>query len=89
MDKQLSGSNTAVALLVNTLATGTGLIVLILTFGPISGVHFNPAVTLADTWHGGLSWGDVPPYLLAQVFSWLLPSEPKHVTDTAGSVPPL
>ncbi len=67
MGERLAGGNVAIALLANTLATGAGLIVLILTFGPISGAHFNPAVTLADAWQGGLPWGEVPAYIAAQV----------------------
>ena len=67
MGERLAGGNVAVALLANTLATGAALVALILTFGPISGAHFNPAVTLADAWQGGLPWGEVPPYLGAQV----------------------
>ena len=59
MGERLAGGNTAVALLANTLATGTALVALILTFGPISGAHFNPAVTLADAAQGGRSWRDV------------------------------
>jgi glycerol uptake facilitator-like aquaporin len=53
--------------LANTLATGAGLVALILTFGPVSGAHFNPAVTLADASQGGLAWREVPGYLVAQV----------------------
>ena len=67
MGERLAGGNVGVALLANTLATGAALVALILTFGPISGAHFNPAVTLADAWQGGLPWHDVPPYLVAQV----------------------
>jgi glycerol uptake facilitator-like aquaporin len=67
MGEKLAGGNVAVALLANTLATGAVLVALILTFGPISGAHFNPAVTLADASQGGLSWRDVPAYLGAQV----------------------
>ena len=67
MGERLSGGNVAVALLANTLATGAALVALILTFGPISGAHFNPAVTLADASQGGLPWRDVPAYLGAQV----------------------
>jgi glycerol uptake facilitator-like aquaporin len=63
MAERLSGGNVAIALLANTLATGAGLVALILTFGPISGAHFNPAVTLADAAVGGLSWREVPQYL--------------------------
>lgn len=48
MGERLAGGNTAIALLANTLATGASLVALILIFGPISGAHFNPAVTLAD-----------------------------------------
>jgi glycerol uptake facilitator-like aquaporin len=67
MAERLSGGNVALALLANTLATGAVLVALILTFGPISGAHFNPAVTVADASQGGLSWRDVPGYLIAQV----------------------
>ena len=67
MGERLAGGNDAIALLANTLATGAGLIVLILTFGPVSGAHFNPVVTLADAWQGGLPWRDVPAYVSAQV----------------------
>jgi glycerol uptake facilitator-like aquaporin len=67
MGEKLAGGNVALALLANALATGAGLVALILTFGPISGAHFNPAVTLADASQGGLSWRDVPVYVGAQV----------------------
>jgi glycerol uptake facilitator-like aquaporin len=67
MGESLAGGNVAIALLANTIATGAGLVCLILTFGPISGAHFNPAVTLADASQGGLPWREVPGYLLAQV----------------------
>ena len=60
MGERLSGGNVAVALLANTLATGAILVALILTFGPISGAHFNPAVTLADASQGGLPWRTCP-----------------------------
>jgi len=66
MGERLSGGNVAVALLANTLATGAILVALILTFGPVSGAHFNPAVTLCDAWQGGLGWGDAAAYVLAQ-----------------------
>jgi glycerol uptake facilitator-like aquaporin len=67
MGDKLAGGNVAVALLANTLATGAGLVALILTFGPISGAHFNPAVTLADASQGGRPWREVPVYVAAQV----------------------
>src|SRR5436853_535329 len=67
MAERLAGGNVAIALLANTIATGAALVALILTFGSISGAHFNPAVTLADASQGGLAWREVPGYLLAQV----------------------
>jgi glycerol uptake facilitator-like aquaporin len=67
MAERLAGGNVAIALLANTIATGAGLVALILTFGGISGAHFNPAVTVADATQGGLRWRDVPPYIAAQV----------------------
>ncbi len=68
MAERLSGGNVAIALLANTIATGAGLVALILTFGGISGAHFNPAVTIADASQGGLRWKDVLPYIAAQIF---------------------
>lgn len=67
MGERLSGENVAIALLANTIATGAALVALILTFGPISGAHFNPAVTIADASQGGLYWRAVPGYVLAQI----------------------
>jgi glycerol uptake facilitator-like aquaporin len=67
MGERLAGGNVAIALLANTLATGAMLVALILTFGHISGAHLNPAVTLADASQGGLSWGHVPGYIIAQI----------------------
>lgn len=67
MGERLASGNVALALLANTLATGAGLVALILTFGPISGAHFNPAVTLADATQGGVRWREVPVYLIAQI----------------------
>ena len=67
MGERLSGGNVAIALLANTLATGAALVALILTFEAISGAHFNPAVSLATAWHGGLAWRDFPVYVLAQI----------------------
>ena len=66
MGERLSGGNVAIALLANTLATGATLVTLILTFGAVSGAHFNPAVTLADASQGGMRWCDVPVYIAAQ-----------------------
>src|SRR6266576_80776 len=67
MGERLAGGNVAIALLANSFATGCGLVVLILIFGPISGAHFNPVVTLVDAAQGGLSWRDAPLYVIVQV----------------------
>ena len=67
MGERLAGGNVAIALLANTIATGAALVTLILTFGPISGAHFNPAVTLADAWQQGMPWREVPGYVIAQI----------------------
>jgi len=67
MGERLAGGNVAIALLANTVATGAALVALILTFGPISGAHFNPVVTMADATQGGLAWSAVPAYVVAQV----------------------
>jgi glycerol uptake facilitator-like aquaporin len=67
MGDRLASGNVAIALLANSIATGAALVALILVFGPISGAHFNPVVTLADAWHGGTVWRDVPVYLASQI----------------------
>lgn len=67
MAERLAGGNVAIALLGNTLATGAMLFVLISVFGPLSGAHFNPVVTLVDVLCGALPRGALAPYLLAQV----------------------
>jgi len=72
MGERLSGGNVAIALLANTIATGAALVALILTFGPISGAHFNPAVTLADASQRGIPWREVPGYLAGQVLGAFL-----------------
>jgi len=66
MAERLSAGNLALALLANTIATGAVLMALILTFGPVSGAHFNPAVTLADATQKGVPWRLVPAYIGAQ-----------------------
>jgi glycerol uptake facilitator-like aquaporin len=65
--ERLSPGDTGLQLLENAAATAGGLIALILAFGPVSGAHFNPVVTLADAWFGGLDRRDVPVYVAAQV----------------------
>jgi glycerol uptake facilitator-like aquaporin len=67
MGERLAAGNTAVALLANAIATGSALVALILTFGPVSGAHLNPAVTLAAASSGEFAWRDVPVYIGAQI----------------------
>jgi glycerol uptake facilitator-like aquaporin len=67
MGERLAGGNVAIALLANAIATAGGLIALILTFGPVSGAHFNPAVTLSLAFTRRIAWREVSPFLFAQV----------------------
>jgi glycerol uptake facilitator-like aquaporin len=67
MAERLASGNLAIALLANTLATGAALVALILTFGTISGAHFNPAVTIGDALRGGIAWREAPAYIVAQI----------------------
>lgn len=67
MGERLAGGNDAIALLGNTLATGTGLVVLITALGPISGAHFNPAVTLTFALRREIGWGLAAAYAVVQV----------------------
>jgi glycerol uptake facilitator-like aquaporin len=66
MGERLAAGNVALALLANTIATGAALVALILTFGPISGAHLNPAVTLADAMEQGIPWPEAVAYMLVQ-----------------------
>src|ERR1700685_3436635 len=67
MGERLAGGNAAIALLGNTLATGAGLVVLILAFGPISGAHFNPVVSLSFALQRKLPWGECLMYTALQI----------------------
>ena len=67
MGERLAGGNTAVALLANTLATGAALVALILAFGPVSGAHYNPLVSIAEALWGRLPWREVPLYSVVQI----------------------
>lgn len=67
MAQKLAGGNGAIALLCNTLPTGAILVVLILVFGPVSGAHFNPAVSLAFALRGELPWRSAVLYIVMQV----------------------
>jgi glycerol uptake facilitator-like aquaporin len=71
MAERLSGGNVGLALLANTTATGAALVALIFTFGPISGAHLNPVVSLADALEGGLSWRETLAYIPAQLVGGL------------------
>jgi glycerol uptake facilitator-like aquaporin len=72
MGERLAGGNVALALLANSLATGAGLVALILAFGPVSGAHFNSVVTLAMAVRREFPWRDVAPYAAVQVAGGLL-----------------
>jgi len=71
MGERLAGGNIAIALLANTIATGAALVALILTFGPVSGAHFNPAVSFADASQRGLRWAEATAYAGAQILGAL------------------
>jgi glycerol uptake facilitator-like aquaporin len=72
MGEHLAGGNVAIALLGNTLSTGAGLIVLITIFGPLSGAHFNPAVTCVFALRREIGWSLAAAYVLAQVLGGVL-----------------
>ena len=72
MAQKLSGGNGALALLGNTLPTGAMLVVLILIFGPVSGAHFNPAVSLAFALRRELTWPDAAGYIATQIIGGLV-----------------
>ncbi len=96
MGESLAGGNVAIALLGNTLATGAILVVLILAFGPISGAHFNPAVTLAFLMRREIAPGEAMLYILAQILGGLVGALAAHtmfelpliqISETARSGP--
>jgi glycerol uptake facilitator-like aquaporin len=72
MAERLADGAAALALLANTVATGAALVALILAFGPISGAHFNPAVTLAEAARGGAGRSEAAAYIAAQIAGALL-----------------
>ena len=72
MAEKLAGGNVAIALIGNTLPTGAILVVLILIFGPLSGAHFNPAVSLAFALRGEFAWRDLAPYIAVQIVGGIL-----------------
>jgi glycerol uptake facilitator-like aquaporin len=79
MGERLAGGNVAVALLANTIATGAALVALILAFGPISGAHLNPAVSLADALEGGLPWAETPLYISVQIVGGIVGAIAAHL----------
>src|SRR5215475_9113647 len=97
MGERLAQGNAAVALLANSIATGAGLYVLILIFGPVSGAHFNPVVSIVSAWGGQLKTQHCGVYVLAQgcgafagvaaahaMFSLPILQVSKHVRPTLG-----
>ncbi len=79
MAERLAGGNVAIALLANTIATGASLVALILTFGAISGAHFNPAVTMVMAWRRAVDRRDAAPYVAAQLVGGLIGVAIAHV----------
>ena len=79
MAERLSGGNSALALLANTIATGAALVALILTFGPISGAHLNPAVTVADALEGGVPWSEAAQYICVQILGGIAGTGTAHL----------
>ena len=79
MGAKLAGGNIALALLGNTIPTGPVLVVLILIFGPVSGAHFNPAVTLAMALRRSFRWHEVGPYVIVQVVGAIIGVWAAHI----------
>ncbi len=79
MGERLAGGNVAIALLANTIATGAVLVALILAFGPISGGHFNPAVSITDAMEKGMSWTLAACYISAQCFGAVIGAAVAHI----------
>ena len=79
MAERLSGGNDAIALLANTLATVGGLYILIEVMGPVSGAHFNPAVSAVMAWRGDLPKSSLAPYVLAQLLGAMLGAGLAHL----------
>jgi len=79
MGERLSGGNVALALLVNTIATGAALVAIIFTFGPVSGAHLNPAVTLGDAIEKGISWPHAFQYMTVQISGGVIGAIAAHL----------
>jgi glycerol uptake facilitator-like aquaporin len=79
MAERLAGGNTTLALLANTIATGAALVASILTFGPISGAHFNPAVTISDALECGITWREASRYICVQIIGGITGTFTAHL----------
>lgn len=79
MAERLAGGNTAIALLGNTIPTGAILVVIITILGPISGAHFNPAVTLVFASRGDMPWSEVLPYVVVQCVGGIIGTVLAHL----------
>ena len=79
MADRLSNGNVALALLANTISTGAALVALIAAFGPISGAHLNPVVSLMDALEKGLSWRETPYYVSGQILGGILGAVVAHL----------
>jgi glycerol uptake facilitator-like aquaporin len=79
MAERLSGGNIGLALLENTIATGAALVALIVTFGPVSGAHLNPVVTIMDALERSLPWSEAPAYVVGQVLGGFLGAVAAHL----------
>jgi glycerol uptake facilitator-like aquaporin len=79
MGDRLSGGNVALALLANTVASGAALVALLFAFGPISGAHLNPVVTVVDAFEGGLPWSETPYYVIGQTFGAISGAAMAHI----------
>src|SRR5436305_1139248 len=84
MGERLAGGNVAIALLANTLATGAALVALILSIGPLSGAHLNPAVTLMTAFRHSFPWREAVPYMAAQIAGGLLGAILAHLMFGRG-----
>jgi len=79
MADRLSNGNVGMALLENTIATGAALVALIVTFGPISGAHLNPVVTVMDAFERGLPWAETPFYISGQILGGIVGAIAAHL----------
>jgi glycerol uptake facilitator-like aquaporin len=86
MADRLANGNVALALLANTIATGTILVALILAFGQISGAHFNPVVTIMDALEKGLPWMETPHYVVGQVLGAIVGAVVAHLMFSLPSI---